>query len=123
MLSLPEHKNNKGGILRVINFDDLSFTPKRIFWVEGVPKNEKRGGHGHYKDKQQLICVKGKILVNLHSKENTESHILSAGDSCFMDRLVWAEQTYLTGKDVLLVICSEPYDESDYFYNKDETHV
>jgi hypothetical protein len=122
MLVLSNHKNNKGGLLRVLDLDVLSFTPKRMFWVEGVPKLEKRGGHGHYKEKQQLICVKGKILVNLYSNSGTEEYVLEAGDSCFMDNLVWAEQTYLTGDDILLVICSELHNEEDYFYDKGQIY-
>ena len=123
MLNLSEHKTDKGGGLRVVEFNNLCFTPKRVFWIENVPKYAKRGGHGHYKDKQQLICVKGKILVKLYDKRGVHLHALSAGDSCFMDSMVWAEQTYLTGKDMLMVVCSEPYDVTDYFYNKEEVYA
>tara|TARA_R110002074_G_scaffold400902_1_gene597424 strand:+ start:1639 stop:2031 length:393 start_codon:yes stop_codon:yes gene_type:complete len=122
MLSLPEHKNEKGGSLRFVDFKNVPFEPKRFFWVQGVPAGHRRGGHGHYKDRQQLFCVKGEVLVNLYSNKDLTSYTLKAGDSCFMDNLVWSEQTYLTGDDILLVLCSDQFDKDDYFYDKQEAH-
>jgi hypothetical protein len=120
MLSLPEQKNEKGGSLRFLEFENISFKPQRIFWVQNVPTGQPRGGHGHYRDKQQLFCVKGEVLVSLYSSSGQESHTLKAGDSCFMNNMVWSEQTYLTGEDILLVLCSEKFDKNDYFYDKQE---
>lgn len=122
MLSLPENKSDKGGCLRFLNLDNLPFSPQRMFWVCDVPAGEYRGGHGHLKDKQQLFCIKGKIIVNLYSKSGFESFALNEGDSCFMDSMVWAEQLYITGDDILLVLCSEQFDKQDYFYDKREVY-
>lgn len=122
MLSLPENKSDKGGCLRFLNLGNLPFSPQRMFWVCDVPAGEYRGGHGHLRDKQQLFCIKGKIIVNLYSKSGFESFALNEGDSCFMDSMVWAEQLYITGEDILLVLCSEQFDKQDYFYDKKEVY-
>jgi dTDP-4-dehydrorhamnose 3,5-epimerase-like enzyme len=122
MLSLPEHKGEKSGSLRILDFQKLPFKPKRMFWVQSVNAGEIRGAHGHYKDKQQLFCIKGEVLVNLYSSNGIESNRLREGDSCFMNNMVWAEQTYITGDDILLVLCSEEFDKKDYFYNRSEVY-
>jgi dTDP-4-dehydrorhamnose 3,5-epimerase-like enzyme len=119
MLTLPK-KGDKTGFLRFLEFEKLSFNPQRIFWVSGVPKGAVRGGHGHYSDQQQLFCIKGEVVVVLVSASGEREFILKEGDSCFMDKMVWAQQTYLTGQDILLVLCSTKFDAEDYFYNREE---
>ena len=85
-----------------------------MYYVTGVPKGEVRGNHGHRTDLQYLICVKGQIRVTLTSKHEVETAMLNAGDMVFMDKMVWGEQEYATGEDILLVLCSTSYDKSDY---------
>ena len=63
MLTLPKHGDKTRGMLRYLNFDNLSFTPQRFFFITGVPVNQTRGGHGHFQDRQHLFCIKGKILI------------------------------------------------------------
>lgn len=122
MLTLASHGNNVDGLLRFLDFKKIDFSPKRIFWVSGVPAGTSRGHHGHYHDQQQLFCIKGKILVSFYSNTGEEKHLLEEGDSCFMDKMIWSEQTYMTGADILMVLCSEEFDKEDYFYDKQEVH-
>ena len=46
-INLETYKNIDG-ILVPIEFDSFAFTPKRIFYVYGVPAGEERGLHAHY---------------------------------------------------------------------------
>jgi len=104
---------SSGGTLFAIN-KNIDLVAQRMFFVSDVPKGETRGNHAHLKDKQLLICVSGKILVSLDDGKETKKEIMQPGQSLLMKNMVWGEQTYLTGKDILLVLCSMEYDEKDY---------
>jgi len=108
------------GNLFPLEFNVISFEPKRIFYVTDVPKGEERGLHAHYKTKQVLICVQGKILIKLHNGKKETQVILNVGDSIFVDKMIWDSQIYLTGKDILLSLCSTAYDQKDYINDFEE---
>ncbi len=119
---IQKYGDKSKGFLNFLPFKQLGFIPKRMFYVTDVPQGSTRGGHGHYKDNQYLICIKGEIEVELLSAESHRSMKLEAGDHCLMHNMVWSRQKYLTGDDILLVLCSEEYDQEDYFYTKSEVH-
>lgn len=48
--------------------------------------------------------------------------MLTPGEVVFLDRMVWAQQEYMTGNDILLVLCSTAFNQADYFYDKEEIH-
>jgi len=111
---------DKRGCLAPINFCSLPFVPQRIFIVSEVPKDEVRGMHSHYKTQQVLTCLGGEILIILHDGFNEYKEVLKKNDYVFVDKLVWDSQVYLTGKDVLLSICSTKYDPNDYIKDFEE---
>jgi|SRR5210317_2095598 len=119
LLDFQSHKDSRG-CLTPINIGDLPFEAKRIFYVSGVPKGEVRGKHAHKTNQQILICISGSIEVSLDDGTKIDNYTLNENDGIFVDQLIWDEQKYLTGNDILLSICSNEYDESDYIrdYNQ-----
>ncbi len=117
---LSKHGTIETGILRYMELTDLKFIPRRMYYITDTPKGEIRGNHGHYEDQQYLFCVQGEIKVELHSKEGVDTVFMQPGDTVFLDRMVWARQQYMTGNDILLVLCSIAFDKEDYFYDKEE---
>ena len=107
-------KHDLRGSLSALSFDNLKFNPKRIFYIKDVPRNTERGNHAHYSTQQYLICLQGKILVKLFDGRHETSHLLERNQMLFVDRLIWDSQTYLTGTDILLSICSTEYEPGDY---------
>ena len=104
--------------LGVINENQLPHKVARVFFVKSG-LNDVRGRHGHKKCWQSLICLDGKINVNLVDKVGKVSNINLDSDD---DVLVippgnWASQTGLKRKNLLLVLASELYDKNDYFYD------
>ena len=112
-MNLETYKNDDG-VLVPIELDFLKFSPKRLFYVYGVPRGEERGLHAHYETQQLLVCVQGAILVKLHDGFHEQYFTLSQNDSIFVDKMIWDSQVYLTGDDILLSICSTEYDKEDY---------
>ena len=108
------HFTDEDGCLCPIEFTALSFCPQRTFYVSNVPKGMRRGSHAHYKTVQFLVCVQGQIIVNLSNGIDDIEHLLSPGEAVYVQKMVWDSQVFLTGSDVLLVLCSTCYDKSDY---------
>jgi len=113
MLKNLEKFDSESGTLAALN-KNLGFSAKRFFYVSGVGKYEWRGDHAHKKNKQILVCIKGKILILLDDGKTTRGHTLSEGQYVFVDSMIWDQQQYLTGDDILLSICSTEHDEEDY---------
>ena len=107
------------GSLVPIEFNTLPFVPKRLFYVTSVPKDEERGNHAHIEAKQLLICIKGVIGVSLLYKDIGSYLILNKNEGVYIPNGFWDAQDFLTGDDVLLVLCSTNYDKSDYIEDID----
>jgi len=114
---LNKYFEENKGLLVPIEFKNLPFEPKRIFFVTNVPKNVERGNHAHYSTQQILICIKGKIEVKLYDGKIRKSIIINEGESVFVDKFIWDSQIFLTGNDTLLVLCSTEYDINDYIFD------
>jgi|SRR5688572_23143521 len=110
---------DQDGVLVPVEFSRLPFRPQRMFYVT-APKGELRGDHAHFNCKQYLICAKGKIVVGLYDGIVEIKKVLWPGEGVFVDRMVWDNQVFVTGDDLLIVLSSMPYDKNDYIENKDE---
>ena len=88
-----------------------NFELKRVFTVYGGNK-EVRGGHAHKKCTQILICVRGKIDVNIKGKDKIVLSDPSVGLK--IPPLIWSSQTYQKDETILMVLCDKKYDENDY---------
>ena len=111
--SWPTFEDNRS-LLIPIEFDRIDFTPRRIFYVTGVPKGEERGCDAHYTTQQILTCIQGEIIVKLHDGKKLETVTLKPNQWIFVDRLIWDSKTFVTGNDILIYGCSTPYEKSDY---------
>lgn len=56
------------------------------------------------------------------SKDKTEKVTLNPGDVAFLDRMVWSQQEYVTGEEIMLVLCSRSFDKEDYFYERGDVN-
>jgi len=107
-------RDERSGALFVVDYNDIPFIPKRIFWVTNVNAKEVRGNHAHIECLQMYICTMGRIKVDTYDGKNRRSIVLLPGEGIFIDKLIWSSETYLTGDDILLVLCSASYDTNDY---------
>ena len=109
------------GILMPIEFDSsLQFKPKRTFFVSQVPDINPRGKHAHYKTKQILTCLSGKITAIVNDGVSILEYPLYPGDSIYIPNLIWDEQIYHSKDTVLFSLCSTHYDIKDYIHDFDE---
>lgn len=113
--------SGKTGDLSVFEGGDLPIDKiERVFTISGVSAGDLRGMHAHHQCNQILFCLAG--AVRLTGKDgNTEKRIelVAGGDGAFIPIGIWAEQIYLEDDSILLVICDQPYDETDYIRDWD----
>ena len=110
-----------GNLVPIESNHDIPFSIKRIFYVYGVKDQNDRGKHAHYKSKQVLICVNGKVEVLVHDGNKKQKYLLeSPQQALYIPEMIWDEQVYLTEDTVLLVLSNMKYLPEDYIHNFEE---
>ena len=111
--NLQEINSNGSIIVSEIkkNFDFLS---KRVFFVKGK-KDDIRGNHAHKNQKQFMVCVSGSVMLKFNDGlEDKEVALNNSLMGIEVAPLIWGSQTYLEDNTILMVLCDQIYDESDY---------
>ena len=94
---------------------DCPFSIKRIYFISGVGKGVRRGGHAHRALKQLLVCTNGEIEILLDDGGKRKAVVLdSPSKGLIIEGLIWRDMIWRKANSVLLVAASEYYDESDY---------
>lgn len=113
--------DQNGNLTPIEGKKDVPFDIKRIFYVYGVRDEDRRGKHAHYKTKQLLICLNGKIDVICKDGEREVRYLLESPQQAVMiPEMIWDEQIYRTEDSVLLAISNTMYDKSDYISDFEE---
>lgn len=102
----------------ILFFSELDFSANRIYWLAGP--SEERGGHAHKQLRQSFVCISGAASVSLTDGVDREVAKLSAGQAITIAPGLWRDIYPLSEGDVLLVMASDKYDESDYIRDFDE---
>ena len=114
-------KTNDLGDLGVIEFADLPFVPKRIYWIRDVGPSKSRGHHAHKKLRQYLVALQGSVEINLKlGSEEISLELQSDGNGLLLKTGVWRELRNFSSDAVLLVVCDQPYSEEDYIRNYED---
>ena len=110
-----------GNLIPIESELDIPFNIKRVFYVYGVKNQNDRGKHSHYKTKQLLICLSGKIEVTCDDGKKRKKYTLSEpNEAVYIPEMIWDEQKYIAKDSVLLVLSNTHYDPNDYIEDYDE---
>jgi dTDP-4-dehydrorhamnose 3,5-epimerase-like enzyme len=102
------------GRLVEIDHAKLPFAVRRSFLVDRVPDGTVRGGHAHRHCQQVLICLQGRVLVDLKTNnDSAEVMLTDSAEGLFIDAGIWSAQRYEAGAR-LLVLASHPFDPNSY---------
>ena len=114
LLRLPRLHDARGS-LSPIEFGPLPFTPCRMFAIHGVPAGTVRGAHAHRSAWQLLVCLNGRVDIELREAGSTAAVVLDHAEiALLIEPGVWASQTYVAEGSILAVLSSEAFDESSY---------
>ena len=84
-------------------------------------ENVRRGYHSHKSLEQILICMHGSCKILLD--DGYEKKIIELENSCeglYIGANIWREMFDFSSDAVLMVLASEPYNESDYIRDYSE---
>jgi len=108
------------GTLYVADFARRGGSPcSRFFFISGVPRGERRGGHAHKRQAEYLVCVHGSLDVHVESRGVVEAVPLHEGRALFLPGGHWLDLTNFSSDAVLAILVAHPYDESDYIRDRD----
>ena len=103
------------GTLVELDFDALPFTVRRVFMITDVPPGTKRGGHRHRSGAQVLVCISGRIDVELRrGAARTAVTLTPDAGGLYIPAGMWAAQRYLEVGSALVVFASDPFDPANY---------
>ncbi len=120
-LNLRKVIESDGNLVPIESKHDIPFDIKRIFYVYGVKNQDDRGKHSHYKTKQVLICLSGKIDVIVDDGVHRKKYRLSKPyEAVYIPEMIWDEQNYLSEDSLLLVLSNTYYDTDDYIEDYEE---
>ncbi len=113
--------DSNGNLAPIEENRDVPFDIKRVFYVYGVRDEDRRGKHAHYKTKQLLICLHGKIDVICKDGEDEVRYLLeSPQQAILVPEMIWDEQIYRSEDAIMLAITNTHYDPSDYINDFEE---
>lgn len=112
------------GKLGVFEFADLPFVPKRAFWISQVPTNETRGNHAHHHCQQFIVILQGTVECLIITNQRAEKkEKLKIGDYVHLPAYHWITLDTFSLDAVVLVICSDVFDENDYIRTLQEFYL
>lgn len=121
IIELPKILDNRGNLTFIENSRHIPFDIKRVYYLYDVPGGETRGGHAHKKLRQYIIAASGSFDVVLDDgKTKTKFSLNRSYYGLYVPTMTWRELENFSSGSVCLVLASEYYDPSDYYYTYDE---
>lgn len=96
--------------------ETVPFEIKRVYYTYGAETQTVRGHHAHKELEQILVCIYGKIEVELDDGRGTVDKTVldSPLKGLYIGPSMWRTMKWLESNSVLLVLASQHYNESDY---------
>ena len=114
-------REDEFGSLGVLEFSSLEFIVKRLYWLSSVPAGQSRGNHAHKALTQLFFLVSGSVTIELHlGREIQKYSLVQSGQGLLIPPGMWRTLFDFSHDAVLMVLCDQTYDESDYIRNHDD---
>lgn len=102
--------NDKNGGLCPIEWKQIPFLPKRIYFI--VNPKDLRGGHAHKKEKEVFVCLNGSFKAKIHDGIRQRVFKMDkTGQALYTANMVWHEFYDFSKNVFMLAISSIPYDK------------
>jgi len=94
---------------------------KRIYYIANAD-GSTRGGHGHHKAWQALMCIQGSMDVLVRTSEKSCFYSLNKPNQCLvLEPDDWHLLENFQDSAIVLVVSNEYYDAQDYLYEYGES--
>ncbi len=103
------------GTLTQLQFPEVPFEIKRVYFIQGVSVGAVRGAHTHRETLQALFCIQGSIRIALDDGRDKAKVLLNKPNlGILLEPGVWHEMEDFKKDTILLVLASARHDEKDY---------
>lgn len=99
LITVPK-VNSKSGVLSFMEVDGtLPFDVKQMYWIYDIESEAHRGNHAHMNTDRVIVCVSGKIDVEVESVrgEVYEFQLADPSVVLFYPRLHWIKLKFYKG--------------------------
>lgn len=112
VISRPDPES---GNLFAIEFANVPFEVKRVYWIQDFVPFVTRGNHAHKKLTQIMILQKGELDLELiRGRDNSRVKLSTPGDFIFIANATWRRFTATSKETTVLVLADREYEEHDY---------
>ena len=110
-----EYFKDYRGTLGVLDFNELPFIPRRIYWITDASENITRGAHAHKLLNQVFLVLTGSVAIDIFKGSEKQSfNLIAEGPILMLEPGYWRNIKLLTPDSLLLVLCDREYEENDY---------
>lgn len=109
------HGDDRGQLIALEACKDIPFEIRRVYYIFDTKQGVRRGFHAHRNLEQILICLHGTCKILLDNGVEKQVVVLDKNnEGLYIANNMWREMFDFSPDAVLLVLASQPYDESDY---------
>lgn len=113
--------DHRGSLSFIEEGCDVPFSIKRVFYIYDIPGGAKRGGHANKKNMEVVMAASGSFDLHLSDgNQDRVFHLNRANKGVLIPPGAWVNMQNFTTGTIVLVVCSEFYDEDDYIRDFDE---
>lgn len=118
VLNFPKIIDARGNLSFVEGGIHIPFAIRRIYYIYDVPGGSSRGAHAHKNLQQVMIPISGSFDVILDDGVSQKKYNLNRSyQGLYISTMIWRELDNFSSGSVCLVLASDLYDPSDYYYD------
>lgn len=118
IIDVKNYERPAGHLTPIEGNRDIPFDIKRVYYLTRVPENTVRGHHAHKTLQQVLVCMNGKVTIDVSTPYEKKQIVLDdPAKGLYIGPMVWREMKDFSPGSVLTVLASSNYDEEDYIRN------
>ncbi|MCD7738344.1 MAG: FdtA/QdtA family cupin domain-containing protein [Lachnospiraceae bacterium] len=121
ILEFPDFGDERGNLVVIEGENQIiPFDIKRVFYIYGSDAEVIRGRHANRQTQFVMINVAGKSKVRVtNGRESVVVELNRPRMGLYLDTMVWKDMYEFSPDSILLVLCSEHYDGSEYIRDYD----
>src|SRR4051794_2073160 len=121
IIGFPKIEDPRGNLTFIEGENHVDWDIKRVYYIYDVPGGAERGGHAHHGTQELLISMSGSFDVVLHDGSIEQRfHLNRSHYGLYVPAMTWRSLENFSSGSVCLVLASLPYDEADYYRDRDE---
>ena len=121
IIELPEMGDERGNLVVIEGKRDIPFEIKRVFYMYGTDASMIRGSHANRKSEFVLVNVAGSTKIKIDDGFSTAVIVLDKPRmGIYIPPMLWKDMYDFSKDFVLLVLCNEHYDSSEYIRDYEE---